>query len=56
MKIVKSSRAEASPVALWTPWGIEQPAEREAQKAAIRRVIRRLAEMRKRDKARPVAQ
>lgn len=56
MKIVKTNRVETPSAALWTPWGIEHPAEREAQKAAIRRVIRKIAELRRREKQRPITQ
>ena len=56
VKIVKSNRVETPSAALWTPWGTEHPAEREAQKAAIRRLIRKIAELRRREKQRPLTQ
>jgi hypothetical protein len=51
----KSTRDERQNAALWTPWGIQRPAEREAQRASVRRMIRKLAEMRRREIVRSVS-
>lgn len=56
MRLVKTGKVESQDAALWTPWGIERPAEREAQKVAIRRLIRKVAELRRRQKVRVLPQ
>jgi hypothetical protein len=47
VKIVKSERAETPGVALWTPWGLERPVDRLAQKRALKRILRRIEELRR---------
>ncbi|WP_346819036.1 hypothetical protein [Mesorhizobium sp. CCNWLW179-1] len=39
--------------ALWTPWGIQHRPERNAQKLAIQRLIKRLAALNRRGKLKP---
>jgi len=56
MRSVRTGKVESQEAALWTPWGTERPAEREAQKAAIRRLIRKVAELRRRQKVQIVQQ
>ncbi len=49
-KIVKAevtTKTIRSEAAVWTPWGWQKPAERNAQRAAIRRMIRKLDNLRR---------
>jgi hypothetical protein len=39
--------------ALWTPWGLERRPERDAQKLALRKLLKRLAALDRRRKLRP---
>lgn len=56
MKIVKSDRIETPEAALWTPWGLERPVDRSAQKRALKRIFRRIAEMKRNERVKALSE
>ncbi|WP_162931599.1 hypothetical protein [Mesorhizobium sp. DCY119] len=52
-KRTAKNQSNTAGAALWTPWGLQHRPERNAQKLAIQRLIKRLAALDKRRKLRP---
>lgn len=55
MVMAKLVAVREKSAALWTPWGLQRPAERQAQQIAIRRLVRRMAIIMKRAHAKQIA-
>lgn len=47
MRFIKPDRVETPDAALWTPWGLERPVDRLAQRRALKRILRRVDEMKR---------